>query len=189
MPDLDLSLYQGREQEFIKHSLLRDYLPDWGYKVGSEWDSLVYVDGFAGPWGTQADDLSDSSFGVAISALRKVASTMATARNRGLNVKTVLVELADEPVDKLKDFANRQSKPGFTIDVLAGKFADHIPKICSLAASAGRSPFKFVFLDPKGWSDMPMQKLLPLIKGRSCEVVVNLMTRFLIRFRGCPLDR
>ena len=23
-------------------------LPAWGYKVGSQWDSLVYVDGFAG---------------------------------------------------------------------------------------------------------------------------------------------
>ena len=52
MHEVDLSAYEGREQAYIKHCLLEEYLPEWGYKVGSQWDSLVYVDGFAGPWET-----------------------------------------------------------------------------------------------------------------------------------------
>ncbi len=35
-------------------ALLEEYLPEWAYKVGSTWDSLAYVDAFAGPWQTQA---------------------------------------------------------------------------------------------------------------------------------------
>jgi hypothetical protein len=50
MPKVELAAYEGREQAYIKHCLLEEYLPDWAYKVGSQWDSLVYVDGFAGPF-------------------------------------------------------------------------------------------------------------------------------------------
>ena len=45
MPKIDFSAYEGgREQACIKHTLLEEYLPEWGYKVGSQWDSLVYFD-------------------------------------------------------------------------------------------------------------------------------------------------
>lgn len=71
MPEVDLANYLGREQAYVKHCLLEDYLPDWAYKVGSAWDSLVYVDGFAGPWQTTHADYADSSFGVAIKALHQ----------------------------------------------------------------------------------------------------------------------
>ena len=71
MPKVDLSNYQGREQAYVKHCLLERYLPDWAYKVGSTWDSLVYVDAFAGPWQTRHPNYADSSFGVAVDALRR----------------------------------------------------------------------------------------------------------------------
>lgn len=49
MFQLDLENYAGREQAYVKHCLLERYLLEWGFKVGAEWDALVYVDGFAGP--------------------------------------------------------------------------------------------------------------------------------------------
>jgi len=45
MPRVDLTNYIGREQAYIKHCLLEEYLPEWAYKVGRVWDELVYVDG------------------------------------------------------------------------------------------------------------------------------------------------
>ena len=48
MAKADISHYQGREQAYVKHYLLEKYLPDWAYKVGTKWNALVYVDGFAG---------------------------------------------------------------------------------------------------------------------------------------------
>ena len=55
MPKVDLSNYEGgREQVYVKHYLLEKYLSSWGYIIGgSEWDSLVFIDGFAGPWGSR----------------------------------------------------------------------------------------------------------------------------------------
>lgn len=54
MPRVDLINYTGREQAYIKHCLLEEYLPELAYKVGSAWNELVYVDGFAGPWQAKA---------------------------------------------------------------------------------------------------------------------------------------
>ena len=71
MPKVDLSNYKGREQAYVKHSLLEVYLPELAYRVGKKWDSLVYVDGFAGPWKTHDPGHADSSFSIAIDALRR----------------------------------------------------------------------------------------------------------------------
>ena len=72
MPKADLSAYTGREQAYVKHYLLEKCLAPLAYKVGSAWDSFVYVDGFSGPWKTTRADYADSSFAVAIDVLREV---------------------------------------------------------------------------------------------------------------------
>ena len=57
----DLSAYAGREQAYVKRYLLEKYLAPLAYKVGSAWDSFVYIDGFSGPWQTTRPDYAGSS--------------------------------------------------------------------------------------------------------------------------------
>ena len=64
-----LENYIGREQAYVKHHLLEKYLSRWAYKIGSSWDLLVFVDGFAGPWGSRDKEFSDASFGIALRVL------------------------------------------------------------------------------------------------------------------------
>jgi three-Cys-motif partner protein len=186
MPKVDFSAYEGREQAYIKHCLLEEYLPDWGYKVGSQWDSLVYVDGFAGPWETKSPGHEDSSFGVAVSALSHVAEGLRLGRGRNLNVNCILVDQDKRAAEKLQAYAESVKRPGFRVNPLCGEFIDRLPDITKLAEQSGKNPFKFVFLDPKGWSDIPMQHLTNFLKDRSCEVLINLMTRHIIRFLDQP---
>jgi three-Cys-motif partner protein len=182
MPKIDFSAYEGgREQAYIKHTLLEEYLPEWGYKVGSQWDSLVYVDGFAGPWDVQTPTFGDSSFGVAATALSHVAEVLAE-RGKRLNVRCVLVEENQDAFARLKKYAESVSRPGFRVDALGGQFVSQLPAIQRIIREAGSSAFRFVFLDPKGWADIPMSEIRPLLNVRGSEVVVNLMTRFMIRF-------
>ena len=171
MPKVDLSAYTGREQAYIKHCLLEEYLPEWGYKVGSQWDSLVYVDGFAGPWETTSPNYQDSSFGVAVSVLNSVAAGLHQNRGRHLNVRCVLVEQDKSAFAKLQTYADSMKQLGHDIQLLFGEFADRLPDIIRLVRQSGKNPFKFVFLDPKGWSDIPMQQLASLLNDRSCEVL------------------
>jgi three-Cys-motif partner protein len=186
MPKVDLTAYEGREQAYIKHCLLEEYLPVWGYKVGSQWDSLVYVDGFAGPWETTSPNYEDSSFGVAVSALSRVSEGLLLNRGRHLNFRCVLVEQDKRACVKLQSYASSVSRPEFIVEALNGEFIERLPDISRLVRDSGKNPFKFVFLDPKGWSDIPMQHLAGFLNDRSCEVLINLMTRHIIRFLDEP---
>jgi len=186
MPKVDFSHYQDRKQAYIKHCLLEGYLPEWAYKVGTTWDSLVYVDAFAGPWETKHPNYADSSFGIAVDALRRCQTGLHDSRRRDLHIECILVEQDNEAFTHLNKFAISESRSGFVVHALPGEFAKQVPAINQLITASGRNPFRFVFLDPKGWADIPMDKLQPLLKNRSCEVLINLMTRHIIRFLGQP---
>jgi three-Cys-motif partner protein len=182
MPQVDLSLYEGREQAYVKHCLLEEYLPDWGYKIGSTWDTLVFIDGFAGPWKVKSPNFDDSSFGVAVDALRRVYLGQRNHWKRDLQVLCILVADTEAKARQLQPFCVERRVPGFEVEIVCGKFAEQIPEIDRLIQRNSKNAFKFVFLDPKGWKDIPMAELRPFLRGRSCEVLVNLMTSDIKRF-------
>jgi three-Cys-motif partner protein len=186
MPKVDLSAYEDREQAYVKHCLLEEYLPTWGYKISSAWDTLVYVDGFAGPWKVTTPTFHDSSFGVAVDALKQVYLGQRDHWKRNVRVFSVLVADTKTKARQLREFGATRSVPGFTIESVCGRFAEQIPAISRLIEQNTTNPFKFVFLDPKGWKDIPMAALQPFLRGRSCEVLVNLMTSDIKRFLAEP---
>jgi three-Cys-motif partner protein len=183
MPNIDLADYKGREQEFVKHSLLEEYLPQLGLKVGSAWDSLVYVDGFAGPWQSMRPDFSDSSFGVATKCLRNCREWL-RRKGRDVRVVNLFVEKDGDAFEKLDGFAKTQDVPGFAVKAFHGAFADQVGALSWEIKRQAKRPFKFVFLDPMGWTDIPMAALQQLLSDRSCEVLINLMTKHITRFLG-----
>jgi three-Cys-motif partner protein len=185
MPKVNLANYTNREQAYIKHCLLEEYLPDWAYKVGSTWDGLVYVDGFAGPWQTTHAEYADTSFGIAVQALRQCQDGL-RARGRDLQIECILVDQDKKAFNQLRKFAELQRKPGFGIHALHGEFVERIGDIESIIKENTRNAFRFIFLDPKGWADIPMKSLQQFLRNRSCEVLINLMTRHIIRFLDEP---
>jgi three-Cys-motif partner protein len=62
----DSDLYAGREQTLVKHFILREYLQRFAIIVGHHCNTITYVDCFSGPWNVRSDDLSDSSFSIAL---------------------------------------------------------------------------------------------------------------------------
>ena len=186
MPKVDLSAYEGREQAYVKHCLLEEYLPAWGYKISSAWDSLVFVDAFAGPWQLTTATFDDSSFGVAVDALKLVYLGQRDHWSRNVQVLSVLVADTEAKARQLREFGTNRSISGFRIEAVCGKFEDRIQEISELIGRSSKNPFKFVFLDPKGWKDIPMEKLRPFLRGRSGEVLVNLMTSDITRFLDEP---
>ncbi len=123
MPKVDFSNYNKREQAYVKHCLLEEYLPDWAYKVGSKWDSLVYVDGFAGPWQTKHPDYADSSFGIAVDALRRCQMGL-QERGRDLHMESILVDQDKAAFAHLEEFAASKRDPGFGVHPVCGQFVD-----------------------------------------------------------------
>jgi three-Cys-motif partner protein len=182
MPNVDLKKYAGREQAYLKHCLLENYLAPLVYKVGSAWDSIVYVDAFSGPWKVNDPELADSSFSVAVETLRGAHIGLRDSHGKNVPIETILVETNKQAFAKLEAFAANKTLPGFRVHALCGEFVDKIPSINRLVQQNCSNPFRFIFLDPKGWADIPMQELQPFLSDRSCEVLINLMTRHIIRF-------
>jgi three-Cys-motif partner protein len=183
MPRLNYANYEaGREHTYVKHYLLEKYLSRWGYKIGSTWDTLVFIDGFAGPWGAKDEEFADASFGIAIKALNDAVDALLKVRQRSVRGVCVFVEKAPKPFAKLDAFARNHSTDRVRAKALKGRFVENIQAIDEYIAAAGANPFKFVFLDQKGWAATPMEKLKPFVSERPCELLFNLMTSFLTRF-------
>jgi hypothetical protein len=68
---VSLSDYKGREQSYVKHIFLERYLEALVHKTASKYAHVVYVDGFAGPWQSANEGFQDTSFGIALNALRR----------------------------------------------------------------------------------------------------------------------
>lgn len=186
MPKVDFSNYEGREQAYVKHCLLQIYLPELAYRVGKKWDSLVYVDGFAGPWKTHDPSHADSSFSIATEALRRSQTGLREGHGRELRLDCVLVEQDKGAFVELERFAANETSVNFGVHALQGEFVKKIPSIDEIIAGSGKNPFKFILLDPTGWAQIPMESLKSFLHDRSSEVLVTLMTRDINRFLAQP---
>jgi three-Cys-motif partner protein len=148
--------YEGREQSLVKHKLFQRYLENFAHKIGSRWQSITYIDGFSGPWNTKDEELSDSSFAIAIKALREARDNPATRKLKRL--RCVFVESNARKFKKLKAFADAQSD--IEIKCIPGGFEDVIADVIQFVR---RDPntFAFTFIDPTGWTGFAMKKIQP----------------------------
>src|SRR6266566_2663343 len=129
MPRIDLTNYEGREHAYVKHYLLKKYLSQWGYKIGSSWNPLVFVDGFAGPWGTKDKEFEDTSFGIAIKALNDAVEGLWKMRQRSVRGVCVFVEKAPKPFAILDAFAKNHSTDRVWAKAFKGRFVKNIKTI------------------------------------------------------------
>lgn len=171
----DLDLYRGREQAYVKHFLLSEYVETWAHKVGSHWTELAYVDGFSGPWQNADEGFADTSFGIALGALTRAKATW-TGLGRPRKVSAYLVEKDPAAYQRLQEV--RALFPEVEIKTYPGSFIDQAPTILR---DIPESAFAFLFIDPKGWN-VDMRQIAPLLSRADSEVVFNFMFDFINRF-------
>ena len=181
---MDLSNYIGREQSYVKHVVLDIYLERFAHIIGSWKDSITYIDGFSGPWNSQTQDFSDSSFGIALGQLRKARADLKVSLRRDFKIRCFFVEESPEAFTKLKGFTD--SITDATIKVANSTFEAAIPDICTFVKTAQGKTFPFILIDPKGWKGFGMAAIKPLLDLRPSEVLINFMTGHIKRFVVSP---
>lgn len=176
--------YFRREQSRAKHCALRSYLAALARKVGHFRGRITinYVDGFAGPWESKTDDLSDTSPYLAVEQLTRVSAELAAA-GKSLTVRAFFVTGDEAGERQLAQLRGRF--PAATIEIARGTFEDNIDAACRFV-KRGDDPYSFVFLDPTGWTGLPMRRLEPLLRATRGEVLVNFMLEHTRRFEGHP---
>ena len=85
---VELYKYRGREQSYIKHEFLTQYLRAAAYKTLQGRSPIFnFVDAFAGPWRVSETDYSDASFDQALQTLEAVRADLGRSGVAGLKVR------------------------------------------------------------------------------------------------------
>jgi len=169
-----LSDYSGREQSYVKHVFLEGYLDRLIHKTASIYPHIVYVDGFAGPWQSANERFEDTSFGIALSALRRAKSSW-KERHREVKMSAFLVERDVEAYEQLEQVPARY--PDLAVKTHAADFLAVLPDILK---EIPRDAFTFFLIDPKGWR-IPLNTLAPMLARANSEVIFNFMFDFINR--------
>lgn len=168
--------YAGRRQAWVKHYFLGNYIERLTFKVSSWADDFVYVDGFSGPWLAGDEQYQDTSFGIALAALRKAKDEWKRIRGRDVRMTALLVEKNARAYARLQEV--KKLYPDIRIETFNGDFTALIPTIVKAIPPQA---FTFVLMDPKGFA-IDMKAVAPLISRGRTEVLFNFMFDFINRF-------
>ncbi len=178
--------YVGREQTLVKHFILEKYLERFAHIVGSFWDTITYVDCFSGPWNVRSENLTDSSFSVALQQLRNARDTH-KSRGRHIRLRCFFLEKDRTAHAKLKEFADKIRD--VEIETRNASLEDSIPDVLDFAKRGGAHSFPFIFIDPTGWTGFEMVAIAPLLRLNPGEVLINFMTSHVRRFIDSPQEQ
>jgi len=170
--------YRGREQAYFKHCLLEAYLERLFMIVGHHQRTICYVDCFAGPWKSQADDLEDTSIVISLNLINKCREAL---RKIGKDVQFRALYVEEKPTrfKNLQVYLAARPVDGTATDALQGKFHELRRDILSWC---GSDSFAFFFIDPMGWKNVvELPTLEPLLKRPNSEFLINFMYDFLSR--------
>lgn len=171
----DLSYYVGREQTYLKHFFLENYLERVAYNIFSFMDEFVYVDGFSGPWRSQDGHYEDTSFVIAIRALERIRQSVHETQGKNVRVRYIFIESDTAAFKELE--SSRAKFPDLNISTWHDDFQTLIPRIIQEVGKA----FSLVFIDPTGWTGFPLNDLKPLFSLRG-EFIINFMFDHISRF-------
>ncbi|MBI5461312.1 MAG: three-Cys-motif partner protein TcmP [Gammaproteobacteria bacterium] len=178
--------YKGREHSLIKHELLKGYLEKLLSIIGVSGGSreIVYVDCFAGPWGTDSESLAGTSIAISLDIISHVREMLANKHGMtGVRFKAIYVEKSKRSHKRLTTYLSGNCPDGITCHALQGDYADLQDEILQLC---GDNSFAFFFVDPKGWTDVSVNKLSKLLRRPRSEFLINFMYDFLNRAIGMP---
>ena len=161
-------LYDHREQSYMKHLFLTQYLQAGVLKIIQGKSRIFnYVDALAGPWRVQDDDNHfDSSFAQVISILDAVLNAF---DRKEINLRIRLCERDTARVELLRKYAAR--RPQYDIQVFEGRFEDNLDAI----AFSCKEGFTFTFIDPTGWN-LESSKIFKFLRRVDGEFLFNFMS-------------
>ncbi len=179
--------YDGREQAFIKHELLKGYLEKLFLILGGAARKaghveLRYVDCFAGPWGDDSDDLRSTSIAISLRTLDVVRQKH--GRNHvSATIRALYIEKEPGPFARLQAYLADNTPSGIHAEAWNGDF---VANRANILQWAGKDAFTFFFIDPKGWKDVGIGTLKPLLERPRSEFLINFMYDFVNRTMSMP---
>lgn len=163
-----------------KHEVLENYLKGWFPILGSRLGRIIYLDGFAGP-----GVYTGGEEGSPIIAIRTAVDHK--LRNK-FRAEIVFYFIEKDPIraTKLKEVLQDrfpQLPSGMTYEVVGAEFAPTLEQVLDQLEKQGANLAPtFAFLDPFGFSGLPMKLIGRIMSYDRCEVLITFMLGFVKRF-------
>jgi three-Cys-motif partner protein len=179
MVGIDESIWDLDPHTKAKHQILEEYLKRWFPILGSTAGRIVYLDGFAGP-----GIYSKGEEGSPVIALKTAVDHKLTER-----FQKIVFWFIEKDQDRSKNLEQilKQKFPNLPsniqYEVEKTEFADGLENtLNSIEREGAKLAPTFAFIDPFGFSGMPMDLLVRLLGYQRCEVLITFMSSFILRF-------
>lgn len=172
--------YFGREQALVKHYVLEKYLEKLTaiLAVNRRTDfEFTYIDCFAGPWQADTTQMHSTSIAISLKVLEKCKRTIESNGGRAV-IRALFVEESDDTYPYLEKYLSENTPAGISTHSIHGEFAASRQKILDWVGPQG---YAFFFIDPKGWTEVKVNTLAPLLVRSRSEFVINFMYDFINR--------
>ena len=176
------AIYDGREQAWIKHQLLKSYLEKLLLIIGMAARSqgkveICYVDCFAGPWGDDSEQMEGTSIAI---SMRTMALCKQKLAKLGVDatMRALYIELDKQAFVRLSDYLQTATPAGVDAQCKEGDFLALRQDILTWC---GGTAFAFFFIDPKGWKTVGVPNLRMLLARPRSEFLINFMYDFINR--------
>ena len=162
-----------------KHEILRRYLEAWFPILSSFSGRIIYLDGFAGPGVYLGGEV-----GSPVIALQTAVDHI--LRSHFQEITFFFIEKEPERAKMLSEVLKKQfpKLPGnIKYRVEGASFAPTFENVLDeLEKDGAMLAPTFAFLDPFGFSGLPMKLIGRMMKCKKCEVLITFMVGFIKRF-------
>ena len=163
-----------------KHEILRRYLGAWFPILNKYHGRIVYMDGFAGPGEYEGGEPGSPIIALDVAAHHR--------KQMGGEVVFWFVDEREDRIDHLKQLVYRRAMPkNFVLEIVHGKFHEVLAReLQELETKGAVIAPTFAFIDPFGFSGVPMHLVQRLLRHPKTEAFITFQTSSINRFLEHP---
>lgn len=166
----------------MKHKLLESYLEKLILIIGMSAKrqrsvEIGYVDCFAGPWGDESESMASTSIAISLQTMDSCRKKLLSLGVQA-NIRALYIEKNLSAFKRLSTYLQSSTPECVSSKCLQGDFLNLRDDILTWC---GRESFVFFFIDPKGWKDVGVDHLRPLLQRPKSEFLINFIYDFINR--------
>ena len=179
------TLWDAKPHTMAKHAILEKYLAAWFPILGSTHKKIVYIDGFAGPGVYKSGEPGSPIKALDLAVRHPQRSRFNEIFFWFIESDRARCDVLEKELDKRFPYIKNKEGDPIRYKVARGEFASTVESTLDQIEANGRNLAPtFAFLDPFGFSQIPLRVVKRILAYPHCEIMATFMERFINRFHN-----